>query len=45
MKKILKLTALFTAVAMCITGCGDSLGESKDVYTREESLKGSAGHI
>ena len=39
MKKILKLTALFTAVAMCITGCGDSLGESKDVYTREESLK------
>ena len=39
MKKILKLTALFTAAAMCITGCGDSLGESKDVYTREESLK------
>ena len=39
MKKILKLTALFTAVTMCITGCGDSLGESTDVYTREESLK------
>lgn len=39
MKKILKLTALFTAVTMFITGCGDSLGESTDVYTREESLK------
>ncbi|MBO5552233.1 MAG: substrate-binding domain-containing protein, partial [Lachnospiraceae bacterium] len=39
MKKILKLTAIITAVITGLTGCGDSLGNSKNVYTREESLK------
>ena len=39
MRDLMKVTAVFTAMAMLLTGCGDTLGSGSEVYTREESLK------
>ncbi len=39
MIKFRKITALLMAAALCLTGCGDTLGGGKEVYSKEESLK------
>lgn len=37
--KCSRITAMLVAAALCVTGCGDTLGGGNEVYSREESLK------